>query len=59
MPELPEVETVRRTLLPLVKGRTIKKIDIFYPKMIHEDIDIFKNTLQNKKNLDITRKGKH
>lgn len=59
MPELPEVETVRRTLLPLVKGRTIKEIDIFYPKMIHEDIDIFKNTLQNKKILDITRKGKH
>lgn len=59
MPELPEVETVRRTLLPLVKGRTIQKIDVFYPKMVHEDINVFKNTLQNKKILDIDRKGKH
>ena len=26
MPEMPEVETVRRTLIPLVKGKTIEKV---------------------------------
>ena len=34
MPEMPEVETVRRTLTPLVKGKTIAKINIWYPKII-------------------------
>ena len=32
MPEMPEVEKVRRTLTPLVKGKTIAKIinvDVF------------------------------
>lgn len=28
MPELPEVETVRRTLQRLVKGKTIETVDI-------------------------------
>lgn len=59
MPELPEVETVRRTLLPLVKGRIIEKVDVFYPKMVHMDLDSFKNSLKNKKIIDISRKGKH
>ena len=30
MPELPEVETVRRALLLKLKGRTIKEITILY-----------------------------
>lgn len=34
MPELPEVETVRRGLERLVKGRTIVAIEIRYPKMV-------------------------
>ena len=34
MPELPEVETVRRTLTELVVGKTLKEIDIFWSKII-------------------------
>lgn len=41
MPEMPEVETVRRTLIPLVKGKTIAKIIIWYPKIIVNDPDEF------------------
>ena len=41
MPEMPEVETVRRTLIPLVKGKTISKIIIWYPKIIVNDPDEF------------------
>lgn len=31
MPELPEVETVRRKLEKKLKGRCLKEIDIIYP----------------------------
>ncbi|MGE6628920.1 DNA-formamidopyrimidine glycosylase [Bacillus sp. NPDC077027] len=34
MPELPEVETVRRTLNGLVKGKKIETVDIRWPKII-------------------------
>lgn len=34
MPELPEVETVKRTLEPLVKGREITAVDIHYAGII-------------------------
>jgi formamidopyrimidine-DNA glycosylase len=32
MPELPEVETIRRQLAPLVEGRRIERIEIFDPR---------------------------
>ncbi len=28
MPELPEVETIRRRLAPLVEGRTLRRLDV-------------------------------
>ncbi|MCY9206502.1 DNA-formamidopyrimidine glycosylase [Bacillus atrophaeus] len=34
MPELPEVETVRRTLTGLVRGKTIKSVEIRWPNII-------------------------
>ena len=49
MPEMPEVETVRRTLTPLVKGKTIAKIIIWYPKIIVNNPDEFVEKLTNKK----------
>ncbi|MDE7057068.1 MAG: DNA-formamidopyrimidine glycosylase, partial [Lactobacillus sp.] len=33
MPEMPEVETVRRSLIPLIKGKTIKKVTLWYPNI--------------------------
>ncbi len=59
MPEMPEVETVRRTLIPLVKGKTISKIIIWYPKIIVNDPDEFVKKLTNKKILKIDRYGKY
>ena len=32
MPELPEVETIRRQLVPLVEGRTLTRIEILDPR---------------------------
>lgn len=59
MPELPEVETVRRGLVALVKGRTIEKVVVRYPKMVTPEATIFAEKLKNKKILDIKRRGKY
>ncbi len=36
MPELPEVETVRRSLLPYLPGRTIHRVEVRHPKVLVE-----------------------
>lgn len=59
MPELPEVETLKNILLPLVKNKTIINVDIFYDNLIKSDINEFKKIIINKTILDITRYGKY
>lgn len=59
MPEMPEVETVRRTLLPLIKGKTIKKVTLWYPKIVATDHQTFVKELRGKKILDIDRYAKY
>ena len=60
MPELPEVETVRRTLETLVLHKEIRDIDVFYEKMIRTDsVDDFKEKLIGRKIDRIDREGKH
>ena len=48
MPEMPEGETVRRTLTPLIKGKTIEKVILWYPKIVATDHDKFVNELPGK-----------
>ena len=59
MPELPEVETVRRGLIKLVQGRTVKKVTVLYPKMIESDLTEFVTQLTGKKILTVDRRGKY
>lgn len=59
MPELPEVETVRRTLLLKIKDKKIVDIDVFYPKMIKTDYAYFEKNIINQTIHDIKRMGKH
>lgn len=59
MPELPEVETVRKTLLKLIKDKEIRDVDVFYERMIRHDIDDFVDSLVGKKITDINRYGKY
>lgn len=59
MPELPEVETVRRGLNRLVKGATIESIEVFWPKIINNDIDSFKARLKAQTIEKIDRRGKY
>ncbi|WP_071131568.1 DNA-formamidopyrimidine glycosylase [Enterococcus timonensis] len=59
MPELPEVETVRNTLRPLIIGKTIQEVIILYPKII-ENMDgaTFAKSLIGEKVEEINRRGK-
>ncbi|WLS99871.1 bifunctional DNA-formamidopyrimidine glycosylase/DNA-(apurinic or apyrimidinic site) lyase [Lactobacillus helsingborgensis] len=59
MPEMPEVETVRRTLLPLIKGKTIKEVTVWYPKIITGDAKEFIRQLVGKKITTIDRYAKY
>ena len=59
MPEMPEVETVRRTLLPLTKGKTIKEVTVWYPKIITGDAKEFKKQLAGKRIETIDRYAKY
>ncbi len=59
MPELPEVETVRRTLLNLVKGCKIVDVTFDYEPMIKTDSKSFMNKIKNQTINDIERYGKY
>ncbi|WP_339033897.1 DNA-formamidopyrimidine glycosylase [Spiroplasma endosymbiont of Cantharis rufa] len=61
MPELPEVETVVRTLNSKVKNLIIKKVKITYPNLIKTDISIedLENKLMGRKIDNISRIAKH
>ena len=59
MPEMPEVETVRRTLTPLAVGKTIKRVDVWYDKIIVGDVKSFQQQLKGKTIEKIDRYGKY
>ena len=58
MPELPEVETVKRVLLPIVKNRTIKGVDVLRKTIVNGLDNEFISFLMNETFLDISRIGK-
>lgn len=60
MPELPEVESVRTGLEGLIKGATIKEIEVHWGRIISEpdDIEQFKLELQGQTLESIARRGK-
>ena len=58
MPELPEVETVKNVLLPIVKNNTILDIEVKRKSIIQGDPIHFVNYFKNETFLDISRIGK-
>ncbi|MBS4173787.1 DNA-formamidopyrimidine glycosylase [Bacillus sp. FJAT-49736] len=60
MPELPEVETIKRTLTQLVLGRTIKNVIVHWPKIIKkpDEKEQFIDALAGQSFEGIDRKGK-
>ncbi len=60
MPELPEVETVRKGLSQLVLGKTIKEVSVFWPKIIKQpDVIKFTSDLKGERINHIDRRGKY
>lgn len=59
MPELPEVETVIKTLAYQLNNPTIKKIDVLYDKTIHGDVSLFKSALLDEQIIGYHRHGKY
>ena len=59
MPELPEVETVRKQLLNHLKNKTIKSINIIHNNVFeNQDINKIKEEIKNQTISDIKRRGK-
>lgn len=57
MPELPEVETVRRQLLPYLQQQTISGVEVFHAKTVAHD-DTIEDRLVGQTIKDIDRIGK-
>ena len=58
MPELPEVETVKRVLEPIVKNRQIAKIDVLRATIVNNMADAFISYFENEKFMSVSRIGK-
>ncbi|MDR6506661.1 bifunctional DNA-formamidopyrimidine glycosylase/DNA-(apurinic or apyrimidinic site) lyase [Arthrobacter oryzae] len=61
MPELPEVEVVRRGLVSWVRGRTITSVDVLDPRSIRRHalgVQDFAGNLEGARVLDVVRRGK-
>ena len=58
MPEIAEVETVRNTLKNMILNKTIKSVNVIYPKMIESNVDELVSLLPGKSFKDIKRIGK-
>jgi formamidopyrimidine-DNA glycosylase len=58
MPELPEVETIRRGLSDKIINKKIKKVTVNFSKIVKSDLAEFKKTLLGNKFTAIDRIGK-
>ncbi|MCD8348863.1 MAG: bifunctional DNA-formamidopyrimidine glycosylase/DNA-(apurinic or apyrimidinic site) lyase [Lachnospiraceae bacterium] len=59
MPELPEVETVRRVIEPQIRGLSIQNVVVSRPEVIaYPDADTFAKDLQNQVVKGVGRRGK-
>ena len=58
MPELPEVESFKRTLGPKLVGKTITKVEILYPRLLITPIEHI-SSIEGETFIKMGRKGKH
>ena len=58
MPELPEVETVRKSLEDTIINKKIVQVEVFYPKVL-QGIQNGEEVLQEKSFSKILRRGKY
>lgn len=59
MPELPEVETVVRTLELQLQDKTILDVNVYWPNLLENSVPaIFENSLRNEQFTRFSRRGK-
>lgn len=58
MPELPEVETIKKQLNKKVKGKEIKKVKVNLPKMVKYPLAEFKKIVERAEINNISRRAK-
>lgn len=58
MPELPEVETIRRQLLARIKGKKIKLVEVKLARMVNVPIAEFEKTVTGSSVKDLRRRAK-
>ncbi|HHU51773.1 MAG TPA: DNA-formamidopyrimidine glycosylase [Firmicutes bacterium] len=59
MPELPEVETVKRTLAPEIEGKEIIGVEVFLAKAVKPRPEIAEEFLPGRVIQKVTRRGKY
>ena len=60
MPELPEVETVRRSIAPVLEGARLEKVEIRDPRLVRPfDPSIVANALVGERVGEVGRRGKY
>lgn len=59
MPELPEVETVVRTLEKQIKGKRIVNIEVLYKNIVEDNLSVFKKKLIGQSFNEFKRRGKY
>lgn len=69
MPELPEVESVKTSLLPYLKGQKVKSVKVWYPKLVSGKgtkrdadplkVEEFEKELEGEEFKGITRRAKN
>lgn len=58
MPELPEVETIRRGLVTKILGKKITGMEVRKPKIVKNPLEFFRQNLLNATFANIQRRGK-
>ena len=58
MPELAEVETTRRDLTNIIKGKRINKVSVYLDKIVYNKKDLFIETIEGQSVKDVKRRGK-
>jgi len=60
MPELPEVETIKRELAPLVAGRRIKSVEFLWAKtLLSPSVAEFNSRVNGRRITELGRRGKY
>jgi|SRR5690554_1722113 len=59
MPELPEVETVKRSLTPVLLGKTITRVEIYLEKAVKPGSALLKQVLPGQTVHNVERRGKY